>query len=137
MTGIARSLLRPAKPQISRDTAFALGFAAVAGHGVAVPGQAPIAGALGRPDEIARARKMRERPCAVTGDVADEAEFAARPQGARHRGNARILHEAPLPVPPLRPGIGMDQVDLMRTQPVSLAAAEERAVRMGCSAIIR
>ena len=54
---------------------------------------------------------MRQRPGAVIVDVADEAEFAAALQEARHRRDRRVLHEAPLPVPPLRPGIGMDQVD--------------------------
>ena len=32
----------------------------------------------------------------------------------RHRGDGDILHEAPLPVPPLRPRIGMDQVDSLK-----------------------
>ena len=54
---------------------------------------------------------MRQRPGAVIVDVADETKFAAGLQHARHRGDRRVLHEAPLPVPPLRPGIGMDQVD--------------------------
>ena len=54
---------------------------------------------------------MRQRPGDVVVDVADETEFAVRLQHARHRGDGCILHEAPLPVPPLRPRIGMDQVD--------------------------
>ena len=54
---------------------------------------------------------MRQRPCAVIVDIADEAELAAPLQDARHGGDGCILNEAPLPVPPLRPGIGMDQVD--------------------------
>src|SRR5947199_7718729 len=54
---------------------------------------------------------MRQRPGAVILDVADETKFAVFYENARHCGDARVLHEAPLPVPPLRPGIGMDQID--------------------------
>ena len=54
---------------------------------------------------------MRQRPGDVVVDVADETKFAIRFQHARHRGDGGVLHEAPLPVPPLRPRVGMDQVD--------------------------
>jgi hypothetical protein len=54
---------------------------------------------------------MLQRPRAVIVDVGDEAKLAVRLQHPRHRGNRRVLHEAPLPVPPLRPGVGMDQID--------------------------
>jgi hypothetical protein len=38
-------------------------------------------------------------------------ELAARPQNACDRGNALVLDEAPLPMPPFRPGIRIDQFD--------------------------
>src|SRR5260370_7935130 len=91
--------------------AFALGFASIARHRVISPRQAPVAGALRGPEKIGRACEMRKRPCAVIADIADEAKFAIRSERARHGGDGCVLHEAPLPVPPLRPGIGMDQID--------------------------
>ncbi len=99
------------KPQIRRHASLALGLPAIARHGVAVPRLLPVGRTFRQPDKIRRASEMRQRPGAVIVDVADEAEFAAWPDCARHRGHRRILHEAPLPVPPLRPGIGMDQVE--------------------------
>ncbi len=72
--------------QIICDTPFALGFAAVARHGVAVPGQAPIVGALREPAKIRRAQQMPQRPGAVIVDIADEAKFAA---GSRARAPSR------------------------------------------------
>ena len=91
--------------------AFALGFASISRHGVVGPWQAPVVGPLRGPGEIRRPREMRQRPGAVIGDIADEAKFALRSEHPRHGGDGRVLHEAPLPVPPLRPRIGMDQVD--------------------------
>src|SRR5712671_7937773 len=91
--------------------AFALGFASVARHRVIGPWQAPVISPLRGPDEIGRAREMGERPCAIMVDVADEAKFATWFYDARQGGHACVLHEAPLPMPPLRPGIGMDQID--------------------------
>src|SRR5882757_7794561 len=99
------------KPQIRGPTPLALGFAPVTRHRVIGPWQAPVGGALRGPGEIGRARKMRQRPCAVAVDIADEAKFAIRLQDARHGGDGCVLHEAPLPVSPLRPWIGMDQID--------------------------
>ncbi|MGY3497580.1 hypothetical protein ACVW1B_006999 [Bradyrhizobium sp. USDA 4502] len=92
-----------------RPSRSALG--AVARHRVVQPWLLPVDRALGEPGEVGRAHQMRQRPGAIVVDVADEAEFAARRQQSCHRSDRRILHEAPLPVPPLRPGIGMDQVD--------------------------
>ncbi|MEY9405744.1 uncharacterized protein (DUF2336 family) [Bradyrhizobium ottawaense] len=103
--------LESSESQIRRLPSFARGLSAVARHGVARPLLSEVVGALGKPDEILRTRKMRQRPGAVIVDVADEAEFAVRLQHARHRGDGPVLDEAPFPVPPLRPGIGMDQVD--------------------------
>src|ERR1700722_15652914 len=54
---------------------------------------------------------MGKRPSAIIVDVADKAKFTMRPEHPRQRGDGRVLYEAPLPMPPLRPGIGMDQVD--------------------------
>ena len=54
---------------------------------------------------------MRQCPGAVIVDVADEAKLATWFDDARHRGHRGVLHETPLPVPALRPGIGMDQID--------------------------
>ncbi len=101
----------PSKSQIGGAPAFAFGFAAVARHRVPGPGQAPVIGSLRSPDEIRRARKMRQRPCAIIADIADEAKFAAGPQHACHRGDGCVLHETPFPVPSFRPWVGMDQVD--------------------------
>src|SRR4051812_7520935 len=84
--GMTRELADASKSEIRRDAALPRGFLSVARHGVAVPGQAPIVGALGGPDEIARMQKMGEGPGAVIVDIADEAEFAAGLQHARHRG---------------------------------------------------
>src|ERR1700687_2231746 len=66
------------KPQIRRLTAFALGFAAIARHRVLGPRQAPVGGALRGPDEIGRARKMRQCPGAVVIDIADESKLTIR-----------------------------------------------------------
>ena len=57
---------------------------------------------------------MRKRPGDVIVDIADEAKFARRFQHARHRGDVCVLHEAPLPVPPLRPRIGVDEIDAIQ-----------------------
>src|SRR5262249_42923560 len=111
MTMFCVRVLYPAKSQIGRAASFTRGLLAVARHGVAIPWLAPVGGALCGPDEIARAGEVRQRPGTVIVDVADETEFAAARQHARHRRDGRILNKAPLPVPPLRPGIGMDQVD--------------------------
>src|SRR3984885_8233393 len=54
---------------------------------------------------------MRQRPGAVIVDVADETKFAIRLQRTRHRSDGAVLYEAALPVPPLRPRIGVDQID--------------------------
>src|SRR5438552_572175 len=102
------ALTYPLESQIRRHPSLALGFLAVARHGVALPRLLPINRALCQPDKIRRAQKMRQCPGAVIVDVADKAEFAARLDDARHRRHRRILHEAPLPVPALWPGIGMD-----------------------------
>src|SRR6266487_450931 len=97
--------------------AFALRFASVSRHRVIGPWQTPIASPLRGPDEIGRAREVLERPGAVIVDVADKAEFTVRFQYSRHRGDAGVLHEAPLPVPPLWPRIGMDQIDPRQRAP--------------------
>ena len=110
LTELARSL-SPFEPQIRRHAPLALGFLAVARHGVAVPRQAPVVGAFGEPRKIWRAEQMRERPRDVIVDIAHEAEFAAALDHARHRSDRCVLNKAPLPVPPLWPGIGMDQID--------------------------
>jgi hypothetical protein len=44
------------------------------------------------------------------GNVGHEPKFSARPQHARDLGQARILHEAPLPMPALRPRIRIAEV---------------------------
>ena len=54
---------------------------------------------------------MAERPRRIVGNVGREPELAVRPEDACERGNAVVLHEASLPVPSLRPRIGIDQVD--------------------------
>src|SRR5271169_744570 len=70
-------LTEPTKPQISRPAAFTFGFAAISCHRVIRPRFAPVGRTLGGPDEIGRACKMRQSPCAIIADVADEAKFAA------------------------------------------------------------
>jgi hypothetical protein len=57
---------------------------------------------------------MRQRPGDVIVDIANKAKFARRFQHPRHRGNVCLLHEAPLPVPPLRPWIGVDEIDAIQ-----------------------
>ena len=59
--------------------ALALRLGLVARAGPALPGLPPIVGLLRGPDEIRRAHQPRQRPAHVIGDVAGEAEFAARP----------------------------------------------------------
>jgi len=54
---------------------------------------------------------MRQRPRAIFADIADEAEFPFSLEDARHGCDGSILYEAPLPVPPFRPWVGMDQID--------------------------
>src|SRR6266550_3171172 len=107
----SRSLSSAPKPQVRRFAALALGFLAVTRHRVAVPWLQPVDGPLRGPDEIVRAQKMRQRPRAIIVNVAHEPELALRLQHARHCGNGRVLYEASFPMPSLRPGIGMDQVD--------------------------
>src|ERR1700682_4399342 len=63
------------EPQIRRVAAFALGFASITRHRVIGPWQTPIGGLLRGPDQIGRAQEMRQRPCAVGVDVADEAKL--------------------------------------------------------------
>src|SRR5947208_11546408 len=101
-------VLHPPKDQIARCPPFALGLGFVARGGETVPGQPPVVGALGGPLEVARARDVPQRPGRVVGPIAGEAEFPARPQHARDRGERAILHEAPLPMAALRPRIGID-----------------------------
>src|SRR6478735_8914911 len=47
------------EPQIRRAAAFALGFAAIARHGVIWPRIVPVGGAFCEPKEIRRSRQMR------------------------------------------------------------------------------
>ena len=55
--------------------------------------------------------KALQRPGGVIGNIGDEAQLAAGPQDAGELRHRLILNEAALPMPPFRPGIGMDQVD--------------------------
>ena len=62
--------------------------------------------------EVARTDQSAQRPGRVVRDVAGEPEFAAGPQDrARSRRRVSVLHEAALPMPALRPRVGMDQID--------------------------
>ena len=54
---------------------------------------------------------MPQRPCSIVGDVGHEPNIAAAPQDAGELRDSRVLNETPLPMAPLRPWIGMDQID--------------------------
>ncbi len=54
---------------------------------------------------------MPQCPGRVIGPVRGKAEFATGPQHPRDRSDAFRLHEASFPMPPLRPGIRVDQVE--------------------------
>src|SRR5436853_183501 len=54
---------------------------------------------------------MLQRPGRVVGPVGRETEGAVRLEHARDGSNGLILHEAALPKPALRPGIGVAQVE--------------------------
>ena len=54
---------------------------------------------------------MGQRPRHIVLDIADETKLAIRFERAGHGGDGCVLHEAPLPVPPLRPGVGMNEID--------------------------
>src|SRR5664279_6458687 len=69
------------EPQVSRTPPFAFGLHAIARHGVIGPWQPPVGSALRGPDEIRRARQMRQCPCAIIVDIADETKFAIRHEG--------------------------------------------------------
>src|SRR3954453_4792722 len=97
--------------QIGRVAAFAFRLRAIARHGVVGPWLPPVRGALGGPGEIRRTGKMRQCPGAVVVDVAYESKLATGRQNTSHSRYDGILHEPALPVPPLRPWVGMDKVD--------------------------
>src|SRR4030081_2579128 len=101
----------PSESQIRRAAALAFGLGSVTCRRVVRPWQPPVGGTLRGPDEIARARKMRQRPGTIIVDVADESKLAAWLEDPRHGRDGGVLHKAPLPVPPLRPRIGVDQID--------------------------
>ena len=75
-----RQRLLPSENQITRHAAFALGLGLVARAGKARPRLPPVVGALRGPGEIRRAHQPQQRPGDIVGNVAGEAEFAARPQ---------------------------------------------------------
>jgi len=106
--------------QIGRCAAFAHRFRLVAGLGIAKPRLAPVIGALGRPNEIARAKEPGERPLGVVRPVSRKAKLATRRDHACERRHIFVRHETALPMPPLRPRIGIQQIDArerMRRQP--------------------
>src|SRR5215471_17419612 len=81
----------------------------VTGAGKARPGIAPIIGALRHPLEIGRA--PLQRPGRVIRDIGDKTKFPARAKNTRQLCDGFILDEPALPMPPLRPGIGMNEID--------------------------
>src|SRR5262249_35976048 len=104
----------PAENEIRRASPFAFGFCFVAGAGKVRPGVAPVVGAFGGPDKIRRSKNPRERISCVVSDIGRKTQFASRFQDACETAQIVVLDEAPLPVPPLRPGIGIKQIDLRK-----------------------
>jgi len=57
---------------------------------------------------------MLKRPGDVIIDIADETDFARWFQHARHRHHVACCTNTPLPVPTLRPRIGMNEIDAIQ-----------------------
>jgi uncharacterized protein (DUF2336 family) len=107
-------LKRRSHPPENQETGRALlarGLGVIAGAGEIRPAFAPVVGALRGPGEIRRLDEMPQCPCSIVGDVGHEANIAAAPQDAGELRDSRVLNETPLPMPPLWPWIGMDQID--------------------------
>ena len=103
--------LHPAEHQVTRHASLADRLRLVARLREARPRLAPVVGARGGPEEFARLGETQQRPFGVVRPVGGKAEFAARAQHAREARDVRRVDEAPLPVAPLRPGIGIKQID--------------------------
>src|SRR5215213_3516956 len=93
------------KRKVAGEAPGAQRLGLIARAGEVRPGLAPVVGAFGGPGEIGRAQQTDQRPRRVIRNIGGEAKFSTRAQNVRQLGNAVVLHEAPLPVPPLRPGI--------------------------------
>ena len=53
----------------------------------------------------------QQRPLGIIGPVARKAKLTARSQHACQGGDVRLGNKPPFPVPPLRPRIGIEQID--------------------------
>ena len=106
-----RAISNSAKDQKTRLASFARGLGVIARAGEARPRLAPIVGTLRRPLEIPRMRKAPQRPRGIIRNIGYEAEFTAAAQAMRQSRDRFILHKSALPMPPLRPRIGMNEID--------------------------
>ena len=100
-----------AEGEVGRPAAFANRLGLVARARPAGIGLPPVVGLLRRPGEIGAGREMAERPVDVAVDVTGHAQ---QPAGGEDAGDAREIlraDEAALPVPTLRPRVGIEQVD--------------------------
>src|SRR5215212_1114544 len=102
---------RPPKRQVARAPPFGLGLGLVPRAGPAGPGAAPVVGPLGGPGESGRAQRPGQGPAGIIVDVGRKPQLAAGPQDAGEGGERVVGEEAALALPPLRPGIGVEQVD--------------------------
>lgn len=105
------AVLNPAEYQKTRSALLACSLVVVTGAGEARPRIAPIVGALRHPLEMGRAHEPLQRPGRVIRDIGDKTKFTARAQNARQLPDPCILNEPALPMPPLRPGIRMNEID--------------------------
>jgi len=108
---ISASFALSLENQIARKPTCAARLDLVPGAGKAQPRASPIVRALGRPFKNWRAEHVSQRPGRVVRDIGGEAKLAARTQDTPDRRDVHVLHEAALPVSPLRPRIWIEKVD--------------------------
>src|SRR5579871_2453288 len=109
---LPRRLFDPGKFQIAWHSAFPPRLCLITGTLKSGPRLAPVVRALRSPGEIPRAEQAFERPRGIVGNVGGKAKQPAGPQHTGQHRNSPILHEPALPMPPLRPWIGVKQVHL-------------------------
>src|SRR5205823_13203617 len=89
---------------------LAHGFRLVARADELRPRLAPIIRPFGFPGEIGRAQQAQQSPVGIVRPVAGEAEFATGPDDAGELCDTLVIDESPLPVPPLRPWVRIEQI---------------------------
>ena len=105
------SALNPPERQIGRAAPRRARLRLIARRRPARPRHAPIVGRPRLPCERRRGEKAPQRPAGVIVDVGGEAQLAAGPQHARQRRHRSLRDEAPLVLAPLRPGVGIEQIN--------------------------